>query len=54
MIIISINTGKNDLCASLTPDGKYLFFLSQREGLCRIYRVSAKITKELKKKSFKD
>lgn len=50
----SINTEKNDLCASLTPDGKYLFFLSQREGLSRIYWVSAKIIEELKKKSFKD
>lgn len=50
----SINTEKNDLCASLSPDGKYLFFISQKEGLSRIYWVSSKIIEEIKKKSFKD
>jgi len=50
----SINTEKNDLCASLTHDGKYLFFLSQKDGLSRVYWISAKIIEELKQKSFKD
>lgn len=50
----SINTEKNDLCASLSPDGKYLFFISQKEGLSRIYWVSTKIIEEMKQKSFKD
>jgi hypothetical protein len=50
----SINSEKNDLCASLSPDGNYLFFLSQREGLCRIYWVSSKIIEEIKQKSLMD
>ncbi|MBN1821899.1 MAG: PD40 domain-containing protein [Prolixibacteraceae bacterium] len=49
-----INTVNNDLCASLTPDGKYLFFLSQREGWHRILWVSSEIIEELKQQSLMD
>ena len=34
-----INSDENDLCPSLSPDGKYMFFLSTREGNSRIYWV---------------
>jgi len=46
-----VNTTNNDLCASLTPDGQYLFFLSQREGWNRIFWVSSSIIEELKKQA---
>ena len=45
-----INTEHHDLCASLTPDGKYLFFISQRERMNGIYWVDVKIIEELKSK----
>ena len=45
-----INTVHNNLCASLTPDGKYLFYLSQVDGWNRIFWVSAKIIEKLKRK----
>lgn len=41
------NTEHHDLCASVSPDGKYLFFLGQREGKYRIYWVDARIIKNL-------
>jgi hypothetical protein len=34
-----INSDENDLCPSLSPDGKYMFFLSTRDGNSRIYWV---------------
>jgi len=34
-----INSEHHDLCPVVTPDGKYLFFISQREGKSRIYWV---------------
>jgi len=34
-----INSDENDICPSLSPDGKYLFFLSTRDGISRIYWV---------------
>jgi len=46
-----INTEYHDLVASVTPDGKYLFFLSQREGKYRIYWVDAKIIEEFRAKN---
>jgi hypothetical protein len=42
-----INTEHHDLCASVTPDAKYLFFLSQREGKYRIYWVDTGIIENL-------
>jgi len=44
----AINTEHHDLCAAVTPDAKYLFFLSQRTGKCRIYWVDAGIIENLK------
>jgi len=44
----NINTEHHDLCASVTPDAKYLFFLSQREGMSRVYWVDAGIIENLK------
>lgn len=51
-----INTEHHDLCALLTPDGKYLFFLSQREGKNKIYKIfwmDARIIEELKPEELK-
>lgn len=42
----SINTKWNDICASLSPDGKYLFYMSK----ANIYWVSTKIVTELRSK----
>ncbi|SYZ72230.1 hypothetical protein TRIP_C20345 [Candidatus Zixiibacteriota bacterium] len=40
----NINSEANDLCASVSPDGKYLFFISQKNGLMnRIYWMDASI-----------
>lgn len=43
-----INTRWNDICSSLSPDGKYLFYMSKAD----IYWVSTKIIEELKLKGF--
>ena len=44
-----INTEHHDLCASISPDGKYLFFLSQRDGRWnKIYWVDAEIINDMK------
>lgn len=44
-----INSDANDLCASVTPDGKYLFFISQKNGLMnKIYWVDASIIDSLR------
>lgn len=43
-----INTVYNNLCPSLSPDGKYLFYLSQVDGWNRIFWISAEIICELK------
>ncbi|MFH1197145.1 MAG: hypothetical protein V1720_15720 [bacterium] len=40
----SINTKWNDICPSLSPDGKYLFYMSKAD----IYWVSAEIIEKLK------
>ena len=42
-----INTIYNNLCASLSPDGKYLFYLSQRDGWNRMFWVSTKVIEKL-------
>lgn len=42
-----INTPKSELCAAISPDGKYIFYQSQGD----IYWVSAKIIEELKPKT---
>ncbi len=41
----SINTEHHELCPRLTGDGRYFFFLSNREGLFSAYWVDAKVLK---------
>ncbi len=43
-----INSPYNDLCPNLTPDGRYLFFLSQRQGGSYAFWVSAKIIEKMR------
>ena len=38
-----INTEHHEMCPSISPDGKYLFFLSSRGGLFSAYWVDAKV-----------
>ncbi|MCP4725474.1 MAG: hypothetical protein GY863_10580 [bacterium] len=38
-----INSGGHDLCANVTRDGKYLFFMSPRIGPSEIYWIDAKV-----------
>jgi hypothetical protein len=47
-----LNTGKNanDWCATVSPDGQYLFYSSGDRGQSDIYWVSAKIIEELRSK----
>jgi Tol biopolymer transport system component len=44
----SVNSRSNDICPNVTPDGKYLFFLSQRDGRSKAYWVSAEVIDELR------
>jgi hypothetical protein len=39
-----------ELCPNVTPDGKYLFFLSTRDGEGLAYWVDAIIIEQLKSK----
>lgn len=39
-----INSDENDLCPTLSPDGKYLFFLSTRDGISKMYWVDMEKT----------
>ena len=39
-----INSDENDLCPTLSPDGKYLFFLSTRDGKSKMYWVDMEKT----------
>ena len=41
-----INSAANDLYPLITNDGKYMFFLSTRSGISRIYWINANIIKE--------
>ena len=43
-----INTGANDICPVVSPDGKYLFFISGRNGVEGVYWVDARIIDKLK------
>lgn len=45
----SINSSSHEYCPSLSPDGKYFFFTSDKAGTEDIYWVDAKIIKQLKK-----
>ena len=44
-----INSPSIDICPMVTPDGKYLFFLSQRGGESHIWWVDAGFIKKLKR-----
>jgi len=43
-----VNTDGHDLCPIVSPDGKYLFFLSQRGGMSRVYWVSMQVVEKLR------
>jgi hypothetical protein len=45
-----LNTEDSDWCATVSPDGKYLFFTRNGTGKGDIYWVSAKIIEELRPK----
>ena len=47
----TINTEFFEYCPSVSPDGKYFFFTSNKKGTEDIYWVSAEIIKQLKEKS---
>ena len=47
----NINSEHHDLGPSISPDGKFLFFISRREGNNNMYWVDAKIIEELKPKN---
>ena len=44
-----INSPDQDVCPIVTPDKKYLFFISRRSGEYHVYWVSTKIIQEIKK-----
>jgi len=44
----SINTDSHELCPVVSPDGKYLFFVSSRSGQFRVYWVDAAIIGKLR------
>lgn len=44
----AINSKAHDLCPVVSPDGKYLFFISNREGVSKIYWVSANFIHEMR------
>jgi hypothetical protein len=46
----AVNTKFNESCPIVSPDGKYLFFNSDRNGKSDIYWVDAKIIEDLKPK----
>ena len=50
----SINTGANEMAASVSPDGKYLFFESNRSGTMCIYWVDARILETFRPKTILD
>ena len=43
-----INSQDQDLCPIITPDEKYLFFISRRSGEYHVYWVSARFVEELR------
>ena len=44
----AVNSDANEMCASISPDGKFLFFHSARFGNADIYWIDAKFIDELK------
>ncbi len=47
-----INSPEDEICPSITLDGKYLFFTSRRRGDADIYWIDTKIIEELRSNSF--
>jgi Tol biopolymer transport system component len=45
---ITVNSAGQDLCPKVTPDGKYLFLLSSRNGHNNIYWMDAGIIDKLR------
>jgi len=45
-----INSKDSEMAANVSPDGRYLFFMSKRSGVPNIYWVNTKIIEELKDK----
>jgi hypothetical protein len=45
-----VNSPETELCPIVTADGKYLFFLSQRDGESHAYWVRADVIEELRPK----
>jgi len=46
-----INSNANELCPSVSPDGKYLFYESSRnDDVMNIYWADAKIIRDLRPK----
>jgi dipeptidyl aminopeptidase/acylaminoacyl peptidase len=43
-----VNSGGHDLCPIVSPDGKYLFFLSNREGESAVYWVDIGVVERLR------
>jgi len=43
-----VNSPAIELCPMVTADGKYLFFLSQRDGESHVYWVSAAVIEKLR------
>jgi len=48
-----INSSARESTSVVSPDGKYLFFMSRRNGIGEFFWVDAKIIKELKPKDLK-
>jgi len=48
-----LNTGNSDWCATVSPDGKFLFFTRNGTGNGDIYWVDAKVIDELKPEGMK-
>jgi Tol biopolymer transport system component len=46
----NVNTSFGAYCPSISPDGKYIFFQSERSGNGDIYWMDAKIIDKLRKK----
>lgn len=43
----AVNSFSGEICPSVTPDGKYLFFTSRRRGKADIFWISAEIIQQL-------
>lgn len=51
---LEVNSTFDEICPTVTMDGKYLFFTSRRRGQAHIYWVDARIIQDIKQKVLKD